>query len=279
MPKKPTQTVELTNDPAGDEVQLDLDGASDSSPAPVQENVAAQPAANELEQAKTRITAEARKSLSNVEDIERTLAIGETLLVQGKLRRQPLKMSLAGWVTGESILIAPSLAALAAGQIIKEELLLVRYLLLGKVYGFETTALKVLLDPPLLIVNWPAEVEVAAVSKEVRYMAKMPVVILFLNEGQEQILGSANATMLEMSCGGCRIKTLWQNDLMESYVPGSLVRVETQLGDADSPIKMNCVVRNLARQGNFAVLGLQLNQDDELLKSQINTALNMQLIR
>lgn len=249
------------------------------APAGQPEKTPEENAGGENEPPRRRIQSESHKSLVSVEEIERVLSMGEAMLIQGKLRSQPYKSILAGWIPGECIILAPSLAVLAAGQIVKEELLQVRYLLLGKVYGFETTVTRITLNPPLVIVEWPDEMEVASVSREVRQSANIPVVIVFYNETGQQILGSANATMTELSEGGCRLKTLWQNEVMENYLPGSKVRVETGLGLASAPLTLNYIVRNFSRQGNYAVLGLQLAEESCSDKDQICSILKMQLHR
>lgn len=223
-----------------------------------------------------RVTAELRQSLHAISEVENSLCVGETLLVQGKLRTQPFKVSLAGWVAGEMVLVAPSIAVLAAGQIVKEEFLLVRYLFLGKVYGFETTALKIVLDPPLVILEWPDVVEVAAVSRELRSQAKMPVEVTFYEDGQA--IGTGPAILTELSPGGCRVKTVWQNEYMASYVPDSSLLVQITIGPNQGSMVMRCTVRNFSRQNNYAVLGLQISDDVEI-KNQINNILAMQLIR
>ena len=273
-----TETVDLGDGPASGGAS---EAAGNSSAQPTGEGAAMaaeqQPSPAPDQERRKRVVAESAQSLTQVSDIERTLCMGETVIIQGKLRSQPFKVTLAGWVAGEMIIISPALAVLAAGQIIKEEFLLVRYLMLGKVYGFETTALRVVLDPPLVVLEWPPLVEVAAVSKEMRQPAKLPVVVVFFEN--EQIIGSNDATMVELSLGGCRIKTSWQNDLMENYLPGNKVRVETPLGNPAAPLKMECTIRNFSRQGNLAVLGLQLDNKDDMLEAELNSILNMQLMR
>ena len=224
-----------------------------------------------------RVHAELRGSFSTVGEVEASLSVGEIMVVQGKLRSQPYKAPLAGWVPGESIFISPSLAVLASGQIVKDEFLLVRYLFLGNVFGFETTATKVILDPPLVILEWPERVEVAAVTREARFMAKVPIMSVFYNS-QGEVVGRCKGSLIELSLGGCRIKTHWQNELMEFYLPGSRISLETPLNLGGLPLKLDCVLRNFSRQGDLIIMGLQI-MGEKMVKDRINTILELQLMR
>ena len=224
-----------------------------------------------------KVTAELRQSLTDVYDVERSLSVGETMLMQGKLRSHPFKVTLAGWISGDSIFVSPPLAVLAAGQIVKEEFLLVRYLFLGKVFGFETTAHKIVLDPPLVILEWPTQVEVAAISKEERILARMNITVILYNELKEQV--PVKAMLIEISQGGCRIKMTWNNDFMEYCLPDSQVDLSLPLDRAGGMLHVYGLVRNFAKQGSFAVLGLQFKNESPEFRQQLQQILNVQLMR
>jgi hypothetical protein len=225
----------------------------------------------------TGVTAELHKSISTIDEVENSLSIGETVLMQGKLRTNPVKALLAGWIPNECVMLSPPLSILAAGQFVKDEFLLVRYLFLGKVFGFETIVRKMILDPSLVIVNWPDQVEVASISKEIRLRAHLEVSVILYNELKQEI--PLKGMLIEISKGGCRIKIPWNNDFMEYCIPGSLLELHMGLYRDKKPLNIACVVRNFSKQGGYANMGLQFNESSEEFKKELDYILNVQLIR
>ncbi|MDR1396436.1 MAG: PilZ domain-containing protein [Desulfarculales bacterium] len=224
-----------------------------------------------------KVTAELHKSISTIYEVEGSLAIGETVLMQGKLRDNPVKAVLAGWIASECVLLSPPLSILAAGQFVKDEFLLIRYLFLGKVFGFETIVRKMVLDPPMVIVSWPDQVEVASISREIRLRARLEVLIILYNETKQEV--PVKGLLIEISKGGCRIKISWNNDYMEYCIPGSLLELHLGLYHDKNPLKVSCIVRNFSKQGGYANMGLQFDNNSEKFKEELDYILNVQLIR
>ena len=227
--------------------------------------------------ASRKVTAELRQDISDIYDVEKSLAVGETMLMQGKSRSSPFKVTLAGWILGDSILVYPPLAVLAAGQIVKEEFLMVRYLLLGNVFGFETTVRKIVFDPPLVILDWPEQVEVASISHEERVLARMNINAVLYNTLKQKV--PVKAMLIEISTGGCRIKMAWNNDFMEYCLPEAQVDLELVINRAGNALNVQSQVRNFAKQGNFAVLGLQFKNAPPNFVQQLEQVFNVQLMR
>jgi hypothetical protein len=224
-----------------------------------------------------KVTAELHKSISAVYEVESSLSIGETVLMQGKLRDNPVKAVLAGWIASDCILLSPPLSILAAGQFVKDEFLLIRYLFLGKVFGFETIVRKMVLDPPMVIVSWPDQVEVASISREVRLRARMEVLIVLYNEAKQEV--PIKGHLIEISKGGCRIKIPWNSDYMEYCIPGSMLELHLGLHHDRDPLKVSCIVRNFSKQGSHANMGLQFDNNSQEFKKELDYILNVQLIR
>jgi hypothetical protein len=223
-----------------------------------------------------KVNAVLRQSISSLREVENSLSVGETILLQGKLSNNSVKAMLTGWILDECVIVHPPLAVLAAGQFVKDELLLARYLLLGNVFGFETTVRKIVLDPPLIALHWPLQVEVASISRETRMQARKEILLTLFDYNNNP--KAIPATLIEISKGGCRVKVAWKNDVMEFCVPNSPVELTLDLFRNNNPVIAQATVRNFTKQGGLAILGLQFQNNNEEFEKNLDMVLNVQLI-
>jgi hypothetical protein len=120
-------------------------------------------------------------------------------------------------------------------------------------------------------------VEVAVISQEERILARMNITAILYNEAKEQL--PVKAMLIEISKGGCRMKMAWNNDFMEYCLPDSQVDLSLPFDRSDGILQVHGLVRNFAKQGNFAVLGLQFKNESPDFAQRLLKILNVQLMR
>ncbi|WP_198007225.1 PilZ domain-containing protein [Nitrococcus mobilis] len=140
-----------------------------------------------------------------------------------------------------------------------EDLLILRFLREGVVYGFRTAVSRLVTDPEYLVfVHYPRLVEHVSVRREPRTTCRMPCLVAYDGSGQQPGL------MLDVSTAGCRIVGRFERE-KASPSAGCPVTVTLALPGQTEPFQALGVVRRLDREGADWALGIAFDHEQREL--------------
>lgn len=152
------------------------------------------------------------------------------------------------------------------------DLLILRFLHEGVVYGFRTAVSRLVTDPEhLVFVHYPRLVEHVSVRREPRTACCMPCRVAYDGSGPQPGL------MLDVSAAGCRIVGQFER---EEAAPsaGCQVTVILALPDRTEPFQALGVVRRLDRDEEW-VLGIAFDQEQKELYDALEPYLRLAPLR
>ncbi|MEA2105010.1 MAG: flagellar brake protein [Candidatus Cloacimonadota bacterium] len=147
--------------------------------------------------------------------------------------------------------------------------LILRSLYGGAVYGFESTIIKIIHDPDILIfIEYPDEIEIYNLRKEKRIVVNIPAKIIISNENY-------TGTLTNLSNDGCLV-CIDSNiqKLKQILTIDKLIYIK--FTDPQSAIKyeIDCIIKNKNMENGKLEVGFSFDEMDISLRTQINQLIN-----
>lgn len=187
--------------------------------------------------------------------------VGMELFVefQIKSRKEKLKTTLVGYSTGEFLVLkTPRVQGASISSSKGLNQMVVRYLLDGSVYGFQSTLLR-MLGPPFYVtfISFPTRIE----EKTLRRNPRIPVVIPCAWYGKEDNEGDGNDRIVNLSADGSLLH------LNKSVVYGETINISFVLPDGEPVVDLKSTVRRVEVSSDRVLVGVEFDSDDEQLAS------------
>ena len=196
------------------------------------------------------------------------LPIGLTLQVQLKNERSRFKSQYLGMKPDEFLIIQmPGIPSVREAIMLRNVTLVVRFLIRGRVFGFESSVIGHVLKPsPMFFTTFPTSIE----SMNLRSTERVETFIEAEGVIQDQIV---RGVILDLSAGGCRYTidrstgTRWPT--ME---PGDILRLRFDLGPNQGRVALDAEIVNAHTQVDKIRMGLKFlfEEDDFDLREAID---------
>ncbi len=213
-----------------------------------------------------------RQVLSDSGEMARVLRVGAEVMLQRELSDQRFAATLAGWVPGEAVIIHEDTPLGLSGELFRRNMLLVRFLSHGAIYGFGSRVLTTMRELSLIILEWPPEMEVVPLSQELRVACRQSATLRL--DGERSLV----AEMRDLSMAGCQVAVALNNPLLSALAAGSRLELSFRL-PADQKIeRLAAEVRNSRRGQKTMYLGLQFSPEQHDNLALIERIVSMQLV-
>lgn len=209
------------------------------------------------------------------QEIARSLRLGQELIVQKEMAAEKHWASLAGWRENQYLLVDGPDFPVSTGSIFQNNVLLVRFLHLGRMFGFAAKVRAVVREPPLMVLSWPPSLEVVTLSQERRYAVDLAAHLTLNPDAAAQ---SAEGRLRDLSAHGCQV-VVQPGDLPspQAVAKGTRARVSLALPGQAEPVLLSAEVRNLLKREDKLVVGLLFDSGQEKVTGRIDLLLQQQL--
>jgi len=214
--------------------------------------------------------------LTEAKAIAATMQVGNEVLVQKELSTDRHWANFVGWIPGEFLFLDGPRQLVKMGFLFKGNVILVRYLHLGTMYGFTSKVYDLIGYPLVVLVEWPAKVEVMRPSSEPRAAANLDAQLFVLRpDGQHMKFPSV---LRDLSCSGCKL--LVQRDKISEnrFSPGLQTAIQVQIPGQEKLLTLRAEVRNILKQKDDIILGLRFFEDQPDKRAIIAGIMESQLL-
>ncbi len=178
--------------------------------------------------------------------------IGCQLFIEIKGVRERQKSNLVGVVPGSFLIVTKPQMAGFRNLLKQENKVLVRYLCMGEVFGFESRSIGMISVPyPLLFLSYPAVFERINLRKGPRISCYLPAAIRFKR-------AMAEAMIVDISRDGCRISVRSDASSADPEIDlDDAVQLAFPLLGSQGNVEVRGIVRNYKKDHQIITVGIQ----------------------
>ena len=214
--------------------------------------------------------------LTEAKAITATMQVGNEVLVQKELSAERHWANFIGWIPGEFLFLDGPRQLVKMGFLFKGNVILVRYLYLGTMYGFTSKVYDLIGYPLMVLVEWPAKVEVMRPSSEPRAAANLEAHLFVLRPDGQHL--KFPATLRDLSCSGCKLLVPRDKKSENRFSSGVQTAIQVQIPGQEKPLTLRAEVRNVLKQKDDIVLGLRFSEDQPDKRAIIASIMERQLL-
>jgi hypothetical protein len=143
--------------------------------------------------------------------------------------------------------------------------LILRSLSGGTIYGFESTVIKVIHEPDVLIfIEYPNEIEIYNLRKEKRVKINIPAKVIISKK-------SYSVTMINLSNNGCLINIDSNNqDIQDMLSTAKLIFIKFTDPNSSTKYEIDCKVQNKNMANGILEVDFSFDEMDINLRTKIN---------
>lgn len=204
--------------------------------------------------------------ISDVHRISDKLRVGHPLLLQKEISQEKTTCHVMGWEPGLYLALFVPARIGQLGFVFPGNAVLLRFVRLGKVYGFAAKVLESYSEYDLVLVEWPKRLEEVGLTSEMRLEINMQVNACVMKTTGLEFLPPQPLKILDISKGGCRLCVSNNPANTATYFNDRHIQIKLPAQGLAQPVNIKAQIRNTSVSGDELELGVQFgpDQDQEL---------------
>lgn len=223
------------------------------------------------------MTAESHnKIITDAKIIAGTMQVSSEVLVQKELSNERYWANFVGWIPGEFIFLDGPRQLVKQGFLFKGNVIFVRYLHLGTMYGFSTKVYDIIGYPLTVLLEWPEKVDVMRPRTARRAASNLSAQLFLLQPDGDH--SQFPAMLRDLSGAGCKVLVARDKDSENYFKAEAPAAVHVKIPGEDKPFTLRAEIRNILKQKKDIVLGLRFTEDQPEKRAAIEVVVGRQIL-
>ncbi len=211
--------------------------------------------------------------ITNRQQIAQRLRVGQSAILEKELSHEKSLCTILGWEPEHMVLLSLPSKVGQLGFLHTSNAVVIRFLFLGKAYGFVTKVMDLIRDHDLVLVSWPRRLEEVELTREMRFEVKMNISASLKSKSGPEFQPEESIKLLDISTGGCRLSVARNQDNLESYYSGREIEMRIPVAGQTDPAPVRVHIRNTAVTGEDLELGTQFRPGQEDVLERVRETL------
>lgn len=195
------------------------------------------------------------------------MRVGQSAILQKEISQEKSLCTFVGWDPERMLILSMPSKVGQLGFLYSSNAVVVRFLFLGKVYGFVSKVVDVLKEHDLVVLDWPRRLEEVELTREMRFEVQMTISASLKKKSNNEFRPEESIKLMDISSGGCRLSVARSPDNLESYYSGREIEMMIPVSGKTDPAPVRAHIRNTTVTGECLELGTQFKPgQDQVLE-------------